>query len=56
MGESGSVLMGRAVFLSCCLTGDQTMVEVMKVMATSFKRPHACTGALSFPEPEAGQR
>ena len=49
-------MMGRAVFLSCCLTGDQTMVEVMKVMATSFKRSHACTAALSAPDPAAGHR
>ena len=25
------------------------MVEVMKIMATSFKRSHACTAALSAP-------
>ena len=30
------------------------MVEVMKVMATSFKRSHACTVAFSAPDPEAG--
>ena len=28
---------------------NQTMVEVMKIMATSFKRPQACTVALSAP-------
>ena len=27
----------------------QTMVEVMKIMVTSFKRSHACTAALSAP-------
>ena len=27
----------------------QTIVEVMKVMVTSFKRSHACTAALSAP-------
>ena len=43
--------MGRAVFLHCCLTWGQTMVEVMKVMVTSFKRSHA---ALSAPNPAAG--
>ena len=30
--------MGRAVFPLCCLTWGQTMVEAMKIMATSFKR------------------
>ena len=30
-------------------TWAQTMVEVMKIMATSFKRSHACTAALSAP-------
>ena len=30
------------------------MVEVMKMMATSFKRSHACTAALSAPNPAAG--
>ena len=33
----------------CCLTCGQTMVEVMKIMVISFKRPHACTAALSAP-------
>ena len=32
------------------------MVEVMKIMATSFKKSHACTAALSAPEPAAGHR
>ena len=32
------------------------MVEVMKIMATSFKRSHACTAALSAPDPAAGHR
>ena len=30
------------------------MVEVMKIMATSFKRSHACTATLSAPDPAAG--
>ena len=30
--------MGGAVFAPCCLTWDQTMVEVMKIVVTSFKR------------------
>ena len=49
-----SLLWG-SLFLSCCLTGEQTMVEVMKVMTTSFKRSRAHTAALSSPEPEADQ-
>ena len=32
----------------------QTMVEVMKIMATSFKRSHARTATLSAPKPAAG--
>ena len=32
----------------------QTMVEVMKIMATPFKRSHAGTAALSTPDPAAG--
>ena len=32
----------------------QTMVEVMKIMVTSFKRSHAHTAALSAPSPAAG--
>ena len=30
------------------------MMEVMKIMATSFKRSHACTANLSAPNPAAG--
>ena len=48
--------MGRAVFPPCCLTWGQTMVEVMKIMETSFKRSHAGTAALSAPSPAAGRR
>ena len=40
--------MGRAVFPPCCLTWGQTVVEEMKIMATSFKR------ALSALDPAAG--
>ena len=47
--------MSGAVFPPCCLTWDQTMVEVMKIMATSFKRPHAFTATLSAPDPAAGR-
>ena len=32
------------------------MVEVMKIMATSFTRSHAHIAALSAPNPEAGHR
>ena len=46
--------MGGAVFPLCCLTRGQTMVEVMKIMATSFKRSHAGTATLSAPDPAAG--
>ena len=44
----------RAVFLPCCLTWGQTMVEVMKIIATSFRRSHAGTATLSAPSPAAG--
>ena len=30
------------------------MVEVMKIMATSFKRSHACIAAVSAPDPATG--
>ena len=30
------------------------MVEVMKIMAASFNRSHACAAALSAPNPAAG--
>ena len=46
--------MGGAVFPPCCLTWGQTMVEVMKITWTSFKRSHSCTAALSAPNPAAG--
>ena len=48
------LLMGRAVSPPCCLTWDQTMVEEMKIMATSFKRSQACTATLNAPNPAAG--
>ena len=35
--------------LSLLFTWGQTMVEVMKIMMTSFKRSHACPSALSNP-------
>ena len=68
-GELGLILM-RGVMLSKSLiqfsvngwsyvpsllfTWGQAMVEVMKIMATSFKRSHACTGTLTAPNPAAG--
>ena len=30
------------------------MVEVMKILVTSFKKSHACTATLSAPNPAAG--
>ena len=35
-------------------TWAQTMVEVMKITVTSFKRSHACTATLSAPNRAAG--
>ena len=40
----------------CYLTWDETMMEVMKIMAASFKRSHAWTVALSGPDPAASHR
>ena len=37
------------MFLLCCLTWGQSMVEVMQIMAIFFKRSHACSSAC--PEP-----
>ena len=48
--------MGGAVFPPCCLTWGQTVVEVMKIMGTSYKRSHACTAALNALNPAAGHR
>ena len=68
-GKLGPVLMGRAMLsksliqfsvvgwgcvASPLFTWGQTMVEVMKIMATSFKRSHVCTAVLSGPNPAAG--
>ena len=39
---------------SLLFTWGQTMVEVMKIMATSFKRSHAYTATLSAHNPAAG--
>ena len=48
------LLKGGAVFPPCYLTRGETMVEVMKIMATSFKGSHACTATLSAPAPAEG--
>ena len=48
--------MGGAVFPPCHLTWGQTMVEVMKIMVTSFKRSQAYSAALSARDPAAGHR
>ena len=42
------------MFPPCCLTQGQTMVEVMKIMGTSFKRSHTSTATLSAPNRAAG--
>ena len=39
---------------SLLFTWGQTMVEVMKVMVTSFNRSYACTATLTAPKPAAG--
>ena len=41
---------------SLLFTWGQTMVEVMKIMVTSFKTSHACTATLSAPNPAAGHQ
>ena len=49
--------MGRAVFPPCCLTWDQTMVGMIKIMVTYFRRsgaPHCstqCPWPCSMPPP-----
>ena len=39
---------------SLLFTWGQTMVEVMMIMVTSFKRSHACTATVPAPNPAAG--
>ena len=39
---------------SLLFTWGQTMVEVMKIMVTSFQSSHVCTSTLSGPNPAAG--
>ena len=43
--------MGRALFPPCSLTWDQTMVKVMRIMATSFSGSHAPTATLNASNP-----
>ena len=45
--------MGGVVFL-LCLTWDQIMADVMKIMVITFKRSHAYTATLSAPNPVEG--
>ena len=47
---------GRGCVPSLLLTWDQTMVEVMTILATSFKRSHAYTATLSAPDPAVSHR
>ena len=67
-GKLGLVLMGRGMLSKSLIqfsvdgqgcvpslfTWGQTVVEVMKIMLTSFKRSHSCTATFSNPNPEAG--
>ena len=46
--------MGGAMFPPYYLTWSQTLVQVMKIKATSFKTSHAETAVLSAPNPAAG--
>ena len=39
---------------SLLFTWAETVVDVMKIMVTSFKRPHACTATLCVPNPAVG--
>ena len=52
--EFNFLLMGGAVFPPCCSPWVQTMVEVVAVTVTSFKRTYARTIAFSAPDPAAG--
>ena len=52
--QSNFLLMGAAVFPPCYLPGGQTLVEVMKIMVTSFRISHAFTATLSASNPAAG--
>ena len=47
-------IVGGSCVPSLIFTWGQTMVEVMKIMVTSFKRSRACTAILRDPNPAAG--
>ena len=47
--------MGEAVFPPCSLPGAILWWRLLKIMATSFKRSHACSATLSAPNPAAGR-
>ena len=51
---SNFLLMDGAVFPPSCLIWDQTVVEIMKIMATSFKRSCACIATFSISDFAAG--
>ena len=70
-GKLGLVLKGKAILSksliqfsvdgwvwvpSLLFTWGQTMVEVVKIMVTSFKRAHTRTAVLNAPSPAAGHR
>ena len=46
---------GRGCVLSLLFTWGQTMMEVMKIMVASLKRPQACTAIVCAPDPAAGR-
>ena len=48
--------MDGAVFPPWYLTWGQTLVEIVKIILTSFRRSHAGTAILSAPNPAAGHR
>ena len=52
--QSNFLLMGGAVFPPCCLAWGETMIGVMKVKKTSFRRTYAHTVVFSAPDPAAG--
>ena len=51
---SNFLLIDGAVFPPSCLIWDQTVVEIMKKMATSFKRSCACIATFSISDLAAG--
>ena len=52
--EAGSCFDGWGCIPSLFFDWDQTMVEVIKIMVTSFKRSPACTATLSAPDSAGG--